>query len=241
MLENYSDARTWEKRLSASLPKVRFIAELPLTHEDWTRINDHVVSVLQSPSESSLDDAITLTPAVIACYLVLRGVYTYPEEPFWRYCNSQHQQKLGNFFLDFIKDHGLASISVPSSHRYITAILFHGFIPRAMAPSLYSQVIHPLVKREFVDPTSSYELQHWIDTHRAQYELLEELQEQYRALYELKEEAAFWREEAQEFAIDLGQIVHFFSQPSSTYRRPDQHLGSKFLGVGPTWFSGRAL
>jgi len=173
MLEICRDILECESTLQQHLPSVKLLGQLPLTDSDLERIFVYIHQNLAGMANEDLSDVIERTPAVLACYLVWKGIWDYDEGTYWKSLSSELgpldtnlQVKIGKFFRKFLETHNLFLVEIPDSQKYITPILLHGIIPRTQIAQFFEQVVYPLVRKELVDPVSEDELAFWFESKR---------------------------------------------------------------------------
>jgi len=213
MLETCRDMLECESTLQQHLPSVRLLGQLPLTDSDVERVFACIRRNLGGRVSANLPDVIDGMPAVLACYLVWKGIQDYDEGTYWRSLSSElgpldtnQQIKLGRFFRKFIEVHDLLSVEIPGSQKNITPILLHGTIPRAQVTQFFDQVVYPLVRKELVNPRSEYELAFWLENRRKtakRAEQLESLQKKLKRLEDAEKPVA---------GEDLSQLNHDIQQ-----------------------------
>jgi len=169
MLKTCLDISECESALQQHLPSIRLLGQLPLDDSDLERIFVYIQQSLGGRVSENLSGVIEDTPAILACYLVWKGIQGYDEGVYWRSLSSElgfldagQQARLGKFFREFIKTHDLFIAEIPGSLKNITPILLHGIIPRTMAARFFDQVVYPLARRELVNPGSKEELAFWL-------------------------------------------------------------------------------
>ena len=129
MLKTCLDISECESALQQHLPSIRLLGQLPLDDSDLERIFVYIQQSLGGRVSENLSGVIEDTPAILACYLVWKGIQGYDEGVYWRSLSSElgfldagQQARLGRFFREFIKTHDLFIAEIPGSLKNITPI-----------------------------------------------------------------------------------------------------------------------
>ncbi len=183
MLEVCRNIPECESTLQQHLPSVRLLGQLPLTDGDLERIFAYVRQNFAGGADEGLSSVIENAPAVFACYLVWKGVQDYDEKGYWKSLSNELgpldaalQGRIGKFFREFLVTHNLLLVEIPASHKYVTPILLHGIIPRAMIEQFFELVIYPLIRNELVNPECEDELAFWLESRREAAKKAEQLE-----------------------------------------------------------------
>jgi len=140
MLENIKNISECELLLKRKLlnTNISFIGELELTEGDINILQDMIHNQIKQNEDNELDSILNKAPTCMVVLLVNKAIWDYRLGQYWsldkaipNLKNAALQNKLGNFFLEYINMNGLSYIRIERAHRYVGAILLHSGIPQS--------------------------------------------------------------------------------------------------------------
>lgn len=131
-------------------------------------------------------------PMCLAIVLVGLGITKYKEGDYWSGVHTDigipdypiWEQKLGKFFLKFLKEKDLPNLDIKGAHKYVTPILYHCGIPNSCLDEYFEMVVEPLVSKELYDPSDEEEIRQDLLFNRKDHKDKVELEHQYVTLKE---------------------------------------------------------
>ena len=161
----------WEKELSDKLPFVELLGEIDLSPQQAKQLEQKIDEMVYRFGQSEAIHSLAKNfPTCLAVYLVTKGIYGYKEGTYWESVASGSrltaQNRLGQFFEQFLQQQKLPAFSHIGGYRYVTSILLHGGIPNYSLPDFFAYFLHPLLTR--TDTTSytfeiSNAIAEWLD------------------------------------------------------------------------------
>jgi len=165
-IKNISECEVLLKRELLNT-NISFIGGLELSEGDINKLQDMIHNKVRQNEDNELDSIINKAPTCMAVLLVNKAIWDYRLGQYWpldkaipNLENVALQNKLGNFFLEYININGLSHIRIERAHRYVGTILLHSGIPQSCLKEFFEEVIIPLLK---IGITSSPEIRRFIN------------------------------------------------------------------------------
>src|SRR5713101_3351183 len=142
----------WEKYLSEKIAYVELLGELDLSDEQVKSLGKMMAELVRCYGQSeTLRILESNYPTALAVYLVAKGIYGYQEGTYWASIAEESslnaQQRLGQFFEQFLQENNLPSFLNVGGYRYVTIILLHGGIPNYCLQDFFEHFLHPALSR----------------------------------------------------------------------------------------------
>ena len=158
MLNNCSSLIECEKALVEPVGRVEFIGQIELSKEEVLKLSALVKERLKDNLPQGVKYLTENTPATLACYLVGHGIHFYNEGDYWTTLadfvglnEPNWQTRVGQKFIDFLKQRQKPVIEIPEAHKYVANILLHGGIPQSCLYEYFDQLIQPVVMGDLID------------------------------------------------------------------------------------------
>ncbi|NLZ91188.1 MAG: hypothetical protein GX918_04645 [Clostridiales bacterium] len=174
MLKNITNVSECEELFKKKLfyNNISFIGELELTEEDIIKLENMICSQIRQNENNELDNVLNKAPTCMAVLLVNKAIWDYSRGQYWsldkiipNVKNTALQNKLGNFFLNYLNENRLNNISLERAHRYVGNILLHSGIPQSCLRDFFEEVIVPLLR---MGATTGAEIKQFITKVRKQ-------------------------------------------------------------------------
>lgn len=166
MLEDCHDLLQCEIKLSWALEQVSLIEQVALSQADQEHLTALICRHISLNPSKGISFLITKAPACLACFLVGMGTVGYNNGNYWTAVaetldlvpDPNWERKLGESFLELLREHNLPTFDLPDGLRYVTPILIHGGIPNSCLSEYFLSVVSPLVRRDLLNPTDPKEI-----------------------------------------------------------------------------------
>ncbi len=142
----------WEKNLCEKIAYVELLGELNLSEEQAGNLGKMIADLVRQRGQSdALHTLESKYPSCLAVYLVAKGVYGYEGGDYWSSITEgiglSSQQRLGQFFIQFLKERSLPFFPDVGGYRYVTVILLHGGIPNASLRGFFEYFLFPVISQ----------------------------------------------------------------------------------------------
>lgn len=156
----------WERVLGEKLPSIELLGELELTQNEAQLLEQEVAELVYRFGQNAALQMLEHSyPICLAVYLVINGIFEYKDGDYWSSVTAKTgltaQARMGQFFEQFLHEHGLPVFAGIGGYRYITIILLHGGLPDYTLPHFFEQFLQPLV---FHSASSHINSKEYIDT-----------------------------------------------------------------------------
>ncbi len=160
MVYHMEELQLWEETMRSRIARVELLGELNITAEEAYQLTKAIAQVRQC-SKSWLLAFTTLKdqyPNCLAAYLVTTAIYDYKDGDYWGYVNAgsglaatqQHQQRLGQFFEQYLQERGLPTFRRLAAEglRFVTPILVHAGIPDDVLPAFFESFVRRSISQD---------------------------------------------------------------------------------------------
>jgi RNA polymerase primary sigma factor len=176
------ELQAWEEKLRKQAERVALLGEIAISETETALLGDALAAVARRAGKwkPAFDELQYQFPHCLAMYLVATAIYSYHEHTFWEPVQETigiadtalHQQKIGQFFEEYLKAHDMPlfrQVSSEVSHRYLATILFHAGLPNASLTYFFEKFIQlaPYTGDEMNLMVSDY-VDEWLATSHGQ-------------------------------------------------------------------------
>ncbi|MEW6624994.1 MAG: hypothetical protein AB1420_18065 [Bacillota bacterium] len=139
---------------------ISFIGQLDLTQDDTIKLRDLIYNQIRRDINNGVEYVLECTPLSLVFLLVNEAIWNYKQGQYWsldevlpEVNNVALQNKLGEFFLGYIKSNGLNYVEIEGAHRFVGPILLHAGIPQSCLADFFEEVVTPLIKLGIISST----------------------------------------------------------------------------------------